>query len=165
MVCIRNEHMTEKPILYLDMDGPLVDFDSGVAHCTSYDHKERTMNCQGFFLSLPPTEGAVKACEWIIQYFETFILTTTPWDNPFSGMEKRLWVDEHLPKYFYKRLITSHFKNLAIGDYLVDDRTKNGAGEFSGKLIQFGQPGFENWDKVIAFLKKELTAKGIEYNV
>jgi len=152
----RNEYMTEKPILYLDMDGPLVDFDCGVAHCTSFEHKERTMNAEGFFLNLPPTKGAVEACKWIIQHFEAFILTTTPWDNPFSGMEKRLWVDIHLPKYFYKRLITSHFKNLAIGDYLIDDRTKNGAGEFSGELILFGSPKFPDWPTIIKYLESKL---------
>ena len=29
-----------------------------------------------------------------------------------------------------------------MGDYLIDDRTKNGAGEFRGELLQFGT----NWE-------------------
>jgi hypothetical protein len=27
---------------------------------------------------------------------------------------------------------------MLIGDYLIDDRTANGAGEFGGELLQFG---------------------------
>lgn len=148
--------MTEKKLLHLDMDGPLVDFDSAVTHCTTFEEKEYTMNQQGFFLNLPPTDGAVEATEWAIKHFETFILTTTPWDNPFSGMEKRLWVDIHLPKYFYKRLITTHFKNLVVGDFLVDDRTKNGAGEFSGELIKYGSEEFPDWPTIIRYLESKL---------
>jgi 5'-nucleotidase len=148
--------MSTKFILYLDLDGPIVDFDSGVAHCSSYEEKECTMNKQGFFLNLSPAPQAVEATEWLIKYFETFILTTAPWDNPWSGMEKRLWVDKHLPKFFHKRLITSHFKNLNWGHYLIDDRLKNGAGEFVGKLIQFGTPEFPDWQTIINYLAKEI---------
>jgi hypothetical protein len=39
-----------------------------------------------------------------------------------------------------------------MGDYLIDDRTKNGAGEFSGELIQFGSDSFPNWESVVEFL-------------
>ena len=154
---MRNEFMTVKPILYLDMDGPLVDFDSGVAHCASFEEKECIMNTPGFFENLPPAEGALEAVDWLIQHFECFILTTTPWDAPHSGMEKRLWVDKHLPNYFYKRLITSHFKNLNIGDYLVDDRTKNGAGEFTGELILYGSEKFPDWASIVAYLKTKVS--------
>jgi hypothetical protein len=32
----------------------------------------------------------------------------------------------------------THLKNMLIGDYLIDDRTANGAGEFKGELLRFG---------------------------
>jgi hypothetical protein len=35
---------------------------------------------------------------------------------------------------FYKRLITSHHKNLNKGDGLMADRTKNGADELEGSI-------------------------------
>ena len=38
------------------------------------------------------------------------------------------------------------------GDYLIDDRTKNGAGEFDGELILFGSEKFPNWQSVCAYL-------------
>jgi hypothetical protein len=40
-----------------------------------------------------------------------------------------------------------------MGDYLIDDRTKNGAGEFSGELIQFGGKDFPDWKSVLNYLK------------
>jgi 5'(3')-deoxyribonucleotidase len=52
---------------------------------------------------------------------------------------------------FKKRLILTHHKNLLVGDYLIDDRTKNGAGQFN-EHIHFGAKGFETWDKVLAYL-------------
>lgn len=53
---------------------------------------------------------------------------------------------------FYKRLIISHHKDLNMGDYLIGDRTKNGAGEFRGELIQFGSEKFPDWATVTEYL-------------
>lgn len=155
-VAIRNEYMTYKPILYLDMDGPMVDFDAAVGHCVTEEEKEALMNLPGFFENLQPTKGALQAIDWIIQYFETFIATTTPWDVPPASVEKRLWVDRNLPKYFHKKINTTHFKNLLIGDFLIDDRAKNGAAQFSGEWIQFGSTEFPNWQVIIDYLAKRI---------
>ncbi|GEM_PF-4512743 len=38
------------------------------------------------------------------------------------------------------------------GDYLIDDRIKNGAGNFAGEHIHFGQDGYETWNEVIQYL-------------
>ena len=66
--------------------------------------------------------------------------------------DKLLWVKQYLGDTAHKRLILSHNKNLNRGDYLIDDRTKNGAGEFQGKLIRFGSDEFPNWDAVTRYL-------------
>ena len=39
-----------------------------------------------------------------------------------------------------------------IGDYLIDDRTKNGAGEFNGELVLFGSENYPNWKSVEEYL-------------
>jgi 5'-nucleotidase len=52
----------------------------------------------------------------------------------------------------YKRLILTHHKNLNAGDFLVDDRDKNGAAEFSGEFIQFGEGEFPDWITVKEYL-------------
>lgn len=51
-----------------------------------------------------------------------------------------------------KRLILTHCMDLNIGDFLVDDLTKNGAGEFMGEFIQFGTEKFPDWDAVKKYL-------------
>jgi 5'(3')-deoxyribonucleotidase len=35
-------------------------------------------------------------------------------------------------------MVVTHLKNMLRGDYLIDDRTANGAGKFEGELLQFG---------------------------
>lgn len=52
----------------------------------------------------------------------------------------------------YKRLILSHHKNLNKGDYLIDDRTKNGVDKFEGEHIHFGTEKFLNWNDVTNYL-------------
>jgi 5'(3')-deoxyribonucleotidase len=54
-----------------------------------------------------------------------------------------------------KRLILSHNKHLNIGDYLIDDRTANGAGKFTGMHIHFGTERFPDWDSVVSYLLGE----------
>ena len=43
-------------------------------------------------------------------------------------------------------------KNLNSGDYLIDDRTANGAGEFKGEHIHFLTKQFRGWDDVLSYL-------------
>jgi 5'-nucleotidase len=40
-------------------------------------------------------------------------------------------------------------QHLSRGDILIDDRTANGAGDFSGRLIQFGSDEFPDWQAVL----------------
>lgn len=63
------------------------------------------------------------------------------------------WVKKHLGKAAYKRLILSHHKNLNVGDFFIDDRTKNGADKFKGEHIHFGTEKFPNWEAVVRYLK------------
>ena len=52
----------------------------------------------------------------------------------------------------FKRLIISHRKDLLKGDYLVDDRGKNGTTEFEGEWIEFGSKRFPDWNAVLNYL-------------
>ena len=64
------------------------------------------------------------------------------------------WVQRYLgDDVAHKRLIITHHKDLNRGDFLVDDRTKNGAGEFSGELIRFGSVEFPDWAAVQKYLR------------
>ena len=46
-------------------------------------------------------------------------------------------------------------KNLNIGDYLIDDSTKNGAAEFTGEHIQIHSDKFPDWNSVIDYISKK----------
>jgi 5'(3')-deoxyribonucleotidase len=64
-------------------------------------------------------------------------------------------VQKYLGEAAYKRLILSHHKDLNQGDYLIDDKGKNGASEFEGEWIHFGSERFPDWDAVLKYLLGE----------
>lgn len=135
----------KKSILYCDLDGVIVDYDK-------FKHSEEERRVAGFFLTMPPIEGAVDAFKKLHEDFDVYILSTAPWSNPHAWSEKRLWVEKHLGEFAFKRLILSHNKGLLKGDFLIDDRTKNGVTEFEGQHIHFGTPSFPDWPSVLDYL-------------
>ena len=50
---------------------------------------------------------------------------------------------------FFRKVIFSSVKHLSRGDILIDDRTANGAGDFSGRHVHFGSPEFPDWQSVL----------------
>jgi 5'(3')-deoxyribonucleotidase len=144
-------------ILYIDMDNVLVDFPSAFHHIdpTLLDqHADNKDDIAGIFSLMTPMPGAVEAFEELAALFETYILSTSPWDNPTAWSDKLLWVKRYLGPQAYKRLILTHHKHLNAGDYLIDDRTKNGADRFGGELILFGSERFPDWRAVSAYLRE-----------
>ena len=148
-----------RKILYFDMDNVLVDFSSGIARLsedTKREYEGRLDEVPKIFSLMKPIEGAVEAVKLLSEYFDCYILSTAPWLNPSAWTDKAEWVHKYFgiekDSPFYKRLVISHHKNLNRGDFLIDDRTKNGAGEFEGELIRFGSEQFPNWNTVIDYL-------------
>ena len=76
--------------------------------------------------------------------------------NSSAWSDKNEWVRKHLGEVAHKRLILSHHKNLNMGDYLIDDRTANGADRFQGEHIHFGIEKFPNWEVVCNYLLMNL---------
>ena len=101
---------------------------------------------------MAPLSGALEAYRILVQHYDVYILSTAPWFNDSAWSSKILWVRKHLGDVAHKRLILSHHKNLLMGDYLIDDRTKNGAGEFTGEHIHFGTEQFPDWATVLKYL-------------
>jgi len=146
--------MTKK-ILYFDMDGVLVDYPSGIAQLSQETQKEyegRLYAVPGVFSLMKPLEGALDAFETLSKVYDSYLLSTAPWENPSAWSDKNKWVKNYLGQSAYKRLILSHHKNLNRGDYLIDDRTANGAGEFQGEHIHFGTEKFPDWKSVLKYL-------------
>ena len=147
--------MDRKKIVYVDMDGVLVDFMSAVDELPEEyrkKYKNRYDMVPGLFGNMKPMPGALEAFRKLGEHYEVYILSTAPWRNPSAWEDKRLWVERYLGKDGYKKLILSHNKHLCAGDYLIDDRTANGAGEFTGELIQFGTEEYPDWDATLAYL-------------
>jgi len=149
----------KKKILYFDMDNVLVNFQSGIDQLSEETLKEyegRLDEVPQIFSLMRPLSGAVEAAELLAQEFDVYILSTAPWKNISAWSDKVAWVHKYFgdekESIFHKRLIISHHKNLNKGDYLIDDRTKNGAGEFCGELIRFGSEQFPNWEAVTKYL-------------
>jgi 5'-nucleotidase len=144
-----------KKILYVDMDNVLVDFPSGINQISpqlQLEYEGRLDEVPGIFSLMEPLEDAISAFETLSDHYDTYILSTSPWENPTAWSDKLLWVKKHLGESAYKRLILSHNKHLNHGDYLIDDRLANGADRFQGELIQFGTEHFPNWDSVMKYL-------------
>lgn len=139
--------MNDKKIVYFDLDGVLANY---AAKPSYKENKDIPM--KGFFESLDPIEGAIEAFKVLSEYYDCLFLTTAPWSNIHALSEKRIWVEKHLGDYAFKRLITTHRKDLAIGDYLIDDRTVNGVDKFKGEHIHFGSEKFPDWDSVLFYL-------------
>lgn len=145
----------KEKVLYVDMDNVLVDFQSGIDALAPED-KEAYMgtydNCPHIFSKMVPIKGAIESFKQLSAVYDTYILSTSLWDNPTALNDKLDWIKRYLGDMAYKRAIFTHHKHLNKGDYLIDDRTKNGADRFEGELIQFGSDRFPDWDAVLAYL-------------
>ncbi len=142
--------------LYVDMDGVLVDFDSGVARLDPWvrlAYVGHLDDAPGIFALMDPLPGALEAFAELAQLFDTYVLSTAPWRNPSAWSDKLLWVQRHLGEAGHKRLILCHHKDLLQGDFLVDDRRAHGADRFPGEHILFGAPAFPDWPAVLAYLR------------
>lgn len=140
------------------MDNVLVDFPSGIAKISDdlkSEYEGRLDEVPGIFDLMDPIPDAIESYKELSELFDTYILSTSPWKNSSAWQHKVEWVHKYLHDEAYKRLILSHHKNLLRGDYLIDDREKNGAKEFEGELILFGSEKYPNWQHVLTYLKKK----------
>lgn len=139
----------KKKTIYIDMDNTLANYAKG-AEEKGIAPKE-AKHIEGFFRDLEPMEDAIESYDELSKHFDLYILTTAPWSNPHSLVEKVEWVKEHLPKA-YKNIIFSHHKDLNVGDYIIDDSTKNGVANFNGEHIQIGSEKFPDWKTVTQYI-------------
>lgn len=137
------------------MDGVLVDFASGVAKLseeTKNEYEGRIDEVPGLFALMDPMPGAIEAVQLLAKHYDVYILSTSPWGNTTAASDKIEWVKKHMNGVFHKRVILTHHKELLMGDFLIDDRGKNGTSEFQGEWIHFGSERFPDWDAVLEHL-------------
>ncbi len=153
----KRDKQTEKPRkrIFVDMDGVLVDFHSGIDQQdeeTLKAYEGRLDEIPGIFACMKPMPGAIEAMHELQKHFDLYILSTAPWKNVTAPSDKVLWIRKYLDDVFHKRVIITHCKNLCKGDYLIDDWGKNGTQEFEGEWIRFGSSTFLDWNAVVNYL-------------
>ena len=121
----------KKPIIYLDMDGVLVDFESALKRVSpelldkfagEYD------NIPGVFALMDPMPGALEAVDALKEKYDLYVLSSSPWENPTALGDKLAWVKEYFggdgrENIFFRKVVFSSVKHLSQGDILIDDRT------------------------------------------
>ena len=91
--------MIKKKIVYIDMDGVIVDFGKAIKDWfEKHPHLEERYkthpdHIQGLFRIAPPIKGAIEAIKKLHNSgkYELFIATSAPWGNPQSLTDKRFW--------------------------------------------------------------------------
>ena len=143
---------TEIPIVLVDMDNVLADFDQRILDQIAERHPDiaiaarqnfsisddypehvdviRAMSDEaGFFKSLPVVEGALEGWQHILDGNYLPRICSAPIStNPYSKVEKLGWLEEHLAPVFGswvvdQAIITKH-KEAYTGIALIDDRAE-----------------------------------------
>ena len=154
--------------IFVDMDGVLVNFQSGVDKLDEATRREYASNpsagqagkahyddVPGIFSLMDPMPGAIDGVRALKQMgYDLYVLSTAPWGNPSAWADKVTWITRQLDDVFHKKVIITHCKGLLAAQhdaYLIDDRTGHGASDFAGRHIQFGTARFPDWTSVVEY--------------
>ncbi|MFT8329514.1 5' nucleotidase, NT5C type [Oenococcus oeni] len=148
-----------QPKLFFDMDNVLVDtltvFDR--LNPISYQVKKPDQ-IPGIYRRLPPIIGAIGAVKKLSEHYDTYILSTAPWENSSAWQDKLLWIFDYFGKgfddIFYKKVILTHDKSFVrcSGGILIDDRPYHGASawddsNFGSFWLQYAFDPRLTWEK------------------
>ena len=164
-----------KPLILLDQDGPLADFDAaihevladlghdpGVLVATEWDYTNDVTRhfgpeaadaldvarlTPGFFRHLPVTPGAQEAVEQLLDAgCEIAVCTAPSLANPTCASDKLWWIERHFPA-LSERVIITIDKTWVHGDVLVDDKpVVTGALAPTWSHLRFASKGTEHLD-------------------
>lgn len=160
-------------MIFVDMDGVLVNFQSGIDKLDEATKREYADDGKGkahyddvpgIFSLMNPMPGAIEGVRALKEMgYDLYILSTAPWGNPSAWSDKVKWVTKYLDNVFHKKMILTHCKGLLAnslspfkGDcerlaFLIDDRTGHGASDFGERHIQFGTAEFPDWNSIVGY--------------
>jgi len=98
----------------------------------------RPFKTKGFWVDLPPFEGAIDLVRDLNERY-TVYLATVPALGKVCAYEKEKWMEQHLPFLTRDRLILCHHKHLLNGHALLDDKPTYLAG-FQGHRLLYDRP-------------------------
>jgi len=156
-------------LILIDMDGVLADFEGHLMqqwrtlYPNTFDlaREERTtfyvtrqfpkeyrdklfqlMYAQEFFANLPAIPGGREALEEMKALgWEVFLCSSPLYGNRTGASEKFAWVERHLGRDWWGKLILAPDKTVVHGDILIDDRPKiEGAAAPSWEHVIYDQP-------------------------
>lgn len=142
--------MKKSPIILVDMDGVLADFDRHFMTVWSARYPDRPALDQsrrtsfyikdefkpeylqdirdifeepGFYLSLPPIQGAVESMQNMKQAgYDVWICSSPKMNYRYCAPEKYQWVERELGTEWVERVILTRRKAMIQGDVLIDDK-------------------------------------------
>lgn len=142
------------PVVLVDMDGPLADFDRQVWDTATFafgddafgpirhyedtteryitDHmlpeRAKKMRAEieapGWFRSLPVVDGAAEGLALLGEWADVWICTKPLATSPTCASEKLAWTQHHFGPYWRDRTIIAPDKSLVTGHILLDDAPK-----------------------------------------
>jgi 5'-nucleotidase len=132
------------PVVLLDMDGVVVDWDRGfvkawgstspidrsksyaMQECVPEELRERAtalFHRKGFFAELPPAAGAVETVRRLVQSgYQVFFCTAPVLTSVYCASEKYEWIVKHFGPEWASRVIMTTDKTTVRGDVLLDDK-------------------------------------------
>ena len=141
-----------KPVLLLDMDGPIADFDQAffdmcqtrgyeldigslddpnrkrfmtdnMVHSVQRKAARIAVDTRHWFKYLPVTPGAQEGIHTLEEHFDVWVCTKPLEVNPYCRDDKAAWLRRHFPQ-LEKKLIIAPDKSLVNGAVLLDDAPK-----------------------------------------
>lgn len=151
----KEELVEDRPVLYLDMDNVLADFD-GSPDIPDIEKNRRDHPAifkPNFFLNLKPTEFAKEAVRALLLSgkYEVWVASKPLWNSHHCYSEKAQWLLQHFPE-LSKRVVFTQDKGLLAGNFLVDDEP-HWYGTFAGTFILFNPKKAKKcWEQLLEYL-------------